>query len=50
MGGGGDNNTRGIVWAEFGPVSRVVTWLQPKGWRFRSTNVLYSVELPGELF
>ena len=21
-GGGGDNNTRGIVWADFGPVSR----------------------------
>ena len=30
-GGEGENKTRGIVWAAFGPVSRVVTWLQAKG-------------------
>ena len=29
--GEGENNTRGIVWVGFGPVSRVVTWLQPNG-------------------
>ena len=27
-GGKGENNTRVIVWASFGPVSMVVTWLQ----------------------
>ena len=27
----GENNTSGIVWASFGPVSRVVTWLQANG-------------------
>ena len=26
-GGEGENNTRASVWASFGPVSRVVTWL-----------------------
>ena len=30
-GGEGENITRGIVWASFGPVSRVVTWLQANG-------------------
>ena len=30
-GGGEDNNRHEIVWADFGPVSRVVTWLQANG-------------------
>ena len=34
---------RGIVWAAFGPVSRVVTWIEAMDSRFRSTTVFYSV-------
>ena len=39
-GGKGKNNTRATVWASFGPVSRVVTWLQANDCRFLSTTIL----------
>ena len=41
-GGERENNTRAIVWAAFGLVSRVVTWLQANDSRFLSTTILYS--------
>ena len=46
-GGEEENNTRGIVWAAFGPVSRVVMLhgFKLMDSRFRSTTVLYSVRV-----
>ena len=38
--GEGENNTRVNVWASFGLVSRVVTWLQANDSRFLSTTIL----------
>ena len=35
-----ENNTRANVWASFGPVSRVVAWLQAYDSRFLSTTIL----------
>ena len=37
---GRENNTRATVWASFGLVSRVVTWLQTNDSRFLPTTIL----------
>ena len=39
-GGEEENNTRANVWASFGPVSMVVTWLQANDSRFLSSTIL----------
>ena len=39
-GGEGKNNTLASIWASFGPVSRVVLWLQANDSRFLSTTIL----------
>ena len=40
LGRGKENNTRASVWASFGPVSRIVTFLQANDSRFLSTTIL----------